>query len=239
MGQVRNGTFYETRRFLDSHTEEVTILAIFHSTGTGLTTEVLVNGHVMGNVVSVELETRHLDFLPKSSKNQLILDYVVLFFFILLAYVINIVFYFGLRRFAKWNGTNHIHSGKGEIVYDILQANVVNLFNIYKLVRDLGSEDRVVSVVKDVSSVGFARSDILFTEKVDQYFKALEKYHEEFAGQTLMGVLVFIVMVLMLLRMFIATAVHPRTRLLVGTFQNAFSDLVSDHPFPADAAIPL
>lgn len=221
---VRDGKTLVARNFLDGQTRTALILAVFHVPSSGLTTELEITFDLSGIGVSTEINFLHYGYMRAESMPTALLIYAILFMLIFLVVVMNGWEYVLLRReFLSRKIFNR--TAMLEVAYDIFQAFIVTAYASITFHTTRWSEYNARSILSDFASVPFAQSNTALTEKVDKFFQAVDNFNETLDYEGQIATLAFVIMVLMLVRIIAATAVHPRTGVLTGTLIKSLNDL--------------
>lgn len=222
---VRNGEQLPTRRFLDVQTQSVLVLAVFYLPDAGLTTVLELRGAFEGSSVETAVVARHYGYMPRDRKPAVVTTFALLFTLLALVVLLNLAILSTLCAEAKLRQLPLNRKGMLEVFYDLFQASVTTVFAILALTRALASESEAARVVSDVASVPFASPTLVFEAKVSRFFNAVDALNAALDVEEQLSSAAFALMILMLLRIIAATAVHPRTGVLTGTLLHGAGDL--------------
>ena len=141
-----------TRDFLDGLTTTASVLALFHSPKSGLTTAVELSADVSAAEVKTKVDFLHLGFVDDEGTRNMIVVYTFLFLLII-ALIVNAVI--SIWTF-KADRRRHGRAYKKEIadyMMDLLQGCAILAFCIFSLIRAWDSEASVEDIVGDIRRV--------------------------------------------------------------------------------------
>mmetsp|Transcript_58464 Transcript_58464/g.137275 ORF Transcript_58464/g.137275 Transcript_58464/m.137275 type:complete len:1840 (+) Transcript_58464:176-5695(+) len=222
---VRDGVLLDAEKFIDTLTSTAMILAVFQDPATGLISQLQLKSELSGKTVLIQGQFSHYGFVTEEENKWLKYNYGMLFALVFVAIVANIHFAYDLFRHAKKTEEPVDMQGMAEVVYDILMALLVCIFGIFALIYATNTESKGMDFVHRIARIPFASPGVPFEEKVSQFFETIDVLNSELASAELLSSCAFCIMVLMLVRIVHATAVHPRLKVLVGTLYHAMTDL--------------
>eukprot|EP00293_Proteomonas_sulcata_P012517 CAMPEP_0184304488 /NCGR_PEP_ID=MMETSP1049-20130417/13989_1 /TAXON_ID=77928 /ORGANISM="Proteomonas sulcata, Strain CCMP704" /LENGTH=503 /DNA_ID=CAMNT_0026616303 /DNA_START=36 /DNA_END=1547 /DNA_ORIENTATION=+ len=113
----------------------------------------------------------------------------------------------------------------GEVIYDVFQVAILLAYAVVKLDQQSRSEVDAREIIQQFSEVPFRDPDQTVSKKVNDFFLAVNSMNDLLSAEDTMQKIGFFVMLLMLIRIINATAVHPRTGVLIGTMREGLNDL--------------
>lgn len=142
-------TVVRTREFIGGLTMTASVLAMFHSPVTGLTTAVELSADVASPDVKTSVDFLHVGFVDESRTVMVVLSYTFLILLII-ALLVNAAFM--LRRYRQYRrlfGAGY----KSEILdysADIVQGTIVMAFCIFSLIQAMSSVSQIEDIISEI-----------------------------------------------------------------------------------------
>mmetsp|Transcript_924 Transcript_924/g.2032 ORF Transcript_924/g.2032 Transcript_924/m.2032 type:complete len:1682 (-) Transcript_924:65-5110(-) len=223
---VRDNKQLSTRLFVDGRSKNVKMLATFQSPQNGLTTLLTMTANIDGPMVDTSAEILHLGYLDEGGRQnyiQIVACQFALMGLLLIFNLAALLLVFNERKESPEDGWDV--AAIAEVAYDLMQIVVIAAFCAVSMPYLLDSENKAKEIIGELISVPFADSNVSFSEKIAQLFSAVEGLLDAFRFEAILANFSFACLMLMLVRIVYATAVHPRTGVLTGTIMKGLDDM--------------
>jgi hypothetical protein len=211
-------------KFVDSRTRTVELAALFYSVEFGITTDLRVTFDTTGGRVMGDFSIRHYVAVTGTTLNHYWLVQCVVIALLVVMGFDNVLSIKRLRAEMKDTGNwprDKTFSAAVCVDFCVLMTNVLYLSqSIPDRLQSGAATERIIG-----ATIGLTWREGDYTSKRSRFLELMDEVHDEIDQAQYLESVGMVITMLLVLRMVLATAAHPRIALVVGTLSHGFSDL--------------
>jgi hypothetical protein len=221
---TRDGEALATDEFLDQRSQQVQAVFVFYSPNVGTTSVMQVMADTAGPRVSTKVALEHYVIVEGSRKDRYLAIQALNLVFVLMLVLDNL--HLVVRAWRRHRAAHKVAMTElFLLMYDFGVGSLTTTVTLMRIPTVLQSGEQTATIMGQVSSIAWSDVTVDNALKVEQFLTNCQQLLSMMGKQTMLNTLCGYILVALVIRVILATEVHPRLAVLTGTLSRAADDI--------------